>query len=603
MSLFIPGSQNISNVNKKVGINTTTPSTELDINGTMRSTVAQIETLTSTSGTITNLISSTISGLNSINASSGTINNLYSDVITLNNTVLLTDNNLLTSTSAIYVPGVSSETTGAYIGPTGALIQSSNKASPYPVVLNIENDIKYTECNLTVTLGYCNITSPSTIRMLLSSPNGKSILLMSDITSISGSGASINLNFSDQGGQFESSLVSGTYMPTGTTFNNMPYPAPGGPYVKTLAELVVGKIDGEWKLYVYNSGIANPDDVINYVVLEFQLAQQSTIVNLSSDDISSKYIYNSELIQTNDLKILSQEIHLGLNSGYIDQSTGAISIGNVSGYINQGEYAVAIGADSGYINQGQYAVAIGPQAGNENQGKNAVAIGSEAGYDAQGDYSIAIGNKAGYATQAANSIIINASEIDLNASTGGLYISPINNYTGTSSILSYNVITKEVFSSSNLAIDHFTSNVSSVSKKWYSFSGQYTDNTTPLQLSFTFDNSSFSGDITVILNNSTYTGASSVYNSKLIGGGYSTVTDNILLINGAVSSTSSCTTGCVWNLSSVSTNPTTTTISTLNPADVGMTLYYYINIEVIKGVLVSITDNTSPTPNSITFDY
>ena len=255
-----------------------------------------------------------------LSATTGTITNLVSDKITMDSTILTSANNLLSSTTALYVPGVSYAMTGVAYGPTGVYIYSSTTGSPYPAAMQVSNQLIYTECTMSVILAGCYITSPSTIRILLSAPNGKSILLMSDLTVISHSGANVNLMFTDNGSNFDDSLHSGTYIPTGTTSGNMPSPAPIGPYVTTLAQLTEGNINGEWNLYVYNSGGANPQDVINYVVLQFSLAQQSTIENLNSDEITTGILNVSSQLNANNINA----------QGTITASTGVFNNGLTS---------------------------------------------------------------------------------------------------------------------------------------------------------------------------------------------------------------------------------------------------------------------------------
>lgn len=65
------------------------------------------------------------------------------------------------------------------------------------------------------------------------------------------------------------------------------------------------------------------------------------------------------------------------------------------------------------------------------------------GKNNQGECSIAIGSIAGMINQSKNSIIINASDKELNGSSQGLYINPIRkiNYYNP---LNYNPVTKEV---------------------------------------------------------------------------------------------------------------------------------------------------------------
>lgn len=75
-------------------------------------------------------------------------------------------------------------------------------------------------------------------------------------------------------------------------------------------------------------------------------------------------------------------------------------------------------------------------------GPTTLALGEFAG-TSQGAYAIALGAAAGKTTQAANSIILNASGVELNAGTASLYVSPVRSSTSTQ-VLYYNTSTKEV---------------------------------------------------------------------------------------------------------------------------------------------------------------
>jgi hypothetical protein len=161
-------------------------------------------------------------------------------------------------------------------------------------------------------------------------------------------------------------------------------------------------------------------------------------------------------------------IAIGRYAGQNTQSSQAIALGNYAGNDTQGYHSVAIGHYAGHHAQGEKAIAIGDYAGQDTQGYGSIAIGSAyAGYDS-GDYSVALGYQAGAYDDTSglgqyqvaigyraafsyghdNSIVLNASGSELNASEAGLYINPIR-YTETQDetydgIMFYNSDTKEV---------------------------------------------------------------------------------------------------------------------------------------------------------------
>jgi hypothetical protein len=146
-------------------------------------------------------------------------------------------------------------------------------------------------------------------------------------------------------------------------------------------------------------------------------------------------------------------IGIGQTAGAYRQINRSMAIGLRAGWGDQGSTwssrssslgeAIAIGTEAGYDTQRARAIAIGSQAGYYRQDGGAVAIGSGAGYLGQGEFSVAIGSAAGYDQQYANSIVLNATGNNLNASTSSFYVKPIRSNT-TTNILYYNTSTGEI---------------------------------------------------------------------------------------------------------------------------------------------------------------
>ena len=152
-------------------------------------------------------------------------------------------------------------------------------------------------------------------------------------------------------------------------------------------------------------------------------------------------------------------IAIGRNAGEFNQGRESIAIGYYEGgQTGQGIASVAIGKDSARIDQSDYSVAIGLNAGEINQGSSTVAIGFNAGQTNQGNNSIAIGNRAGRNNQISNSIILNASGQDLNTTTGGFYVSSLEQSVvgDQGNVVAYNPTTSEVYmvSGKTFVIDH-----------------------------------------------------------------------------------------------------------------------------------------------------
>ena len=148
---------------------------------------------------------------------------------------------------------------------TGAItIPESGAASPYPSEINIVDHINPIS-RVQVSLINFSHASPDDVDVLLQSPSGRTVVVMSDV---GGSNAVSNLNISidDLGTTLmpdSGALTSGTYKPTdfepGDTF---PAPAPGSPPVgRTLSSLNGSVANGAWKLFVVDDSGNNVGSV------------------------------------------------------------------------------------------------------------------------------------------------------------------------------------------------------------------------------------------------------------------------------------------------------------------------------------------------------
>jgi len=153
----------------------------------------------------------------------------------------------------------------------------------------------------------------------------------------------------------------------------------------------------------------------------------------------------------------SNSISIGSNSALNLQSPASVAVGTSAARFSQSSNAVAIGVNTGDISQSAFGIAIGYQAGNLSQQTGSIAIGSNAGYSNLGTNSIAIGNLAGFSNTPANTIIFNATDISLNATVSGFYVSPIQTIAGTATgALNWNSTTGEMvqYSGKTFVIEH-----------------------------------------------------------------------------------------------------------------------------------------------------
>jgi hypothetical protein len=151
-----------------------------------------------------------------------------------------------------------------------------------------------------------------------------------------------------------------------------------------------------------------------------------------------------------ELRVNSEEISLGSESGLFNQRARCIAIGSEAGEFNQGtggsglavavgyragQYnqqtrSVAVGADAGRNYQTDRCVAVGRWAGLSNQGTgaddaisgHAIAVGPYCGQRNQHGYATAVGVDAGYEDQQHYAVAVGAFAGDYSQSTGAVAI-------------------------------------------------------------------------------------------------------------------------------------------------------------------------------------
>jgi uncharacterized repeat protein (TIGR01451 family) len=137
---------------------------------------------------------------------------------------------------------------------------TSGKASPYPSTI-VVSGITGVVGKVTVTLSGVTHTFPDDIDVLLVSPTGANVLIMSDCGDrfdING----VTLTFDDSAAGSlpdATQIVSGTYKPTNfdTATDDFPAPAPVAPFGSTLSQFNGLDPNGTWLLYVQDD--ANND--------------------------------------------------------------------------------------------------------------------------------------------------------------------------------------------------------------------------------------------------------------------------------------------------------------------------------------------------------
>ncbi len=159
-----------------------------------------------------------------------------------------------TSTRTFTVSVVESRERG-FVNNRPIVIRDNASADPYPSIITVtEADLVGDVSQVKVRLNGVAHGFPSDVDVLLVSPSGKSVMLMSD----AGGGNSITnltLTFSDSASEEVPAappLSSREYRPRNYDPVNdvMPAPAPAAPFGTTLGSLIGTSAAGEWKLYV-----------------------------------------------------------------------------------------------------------------------------------------------------------------------------------------------------------------------------------------------------------------------------------------------------------------------------------------------------------------
>jgi len=150
---------------------------------------------------------------------------------------------------------------------TGAItIPNSGSGTPYPSDISVAGLIG-TITKVSVTLTNITHTFPDEIDVLLVSPAGQKVLLMSDAGD-GGNLVNVSLTFDDAAILLlpdSSQIVSGTFKPSNydTTTDVFAAPAPGSPYAATLSAFNGSSPNGTWSLYVRDDAAGDSGSIAN----------------------------------------------------------------------------------------------------------------------------------------------------------------------------------------------------------------------------------------------------------------------------------------------------------------------------------------------------
>jgi subtilisin-like proprotein convertase family protein len=150
-------------------------------------------------------------------------------------------------------------------------------ATPYPSVIAVDG-LGSSVTDVNVTVSGLSHEFPDDIGLLLVSPTGQSVILMTDSGGdLDHPASGINLTFDDAASRpapDNTTLVSGTYLPSrGTTVPNppdcaaparFPAPAPDSPYGSSLSVFNNTNPKGDWKLYVIDDSAVHTGSITSW---------------------------------------------------------------------------------------------------------------------------------------------------------------------------------------------------------------------------------------------------------------------------------------------------------------------------------------------------
>jgi uncharacterized repeat protein (TIGR01451 family) len=166
-------------------------------------------------------------------------------------------NNLGTATYTFSLPAITSFTNATTI-----TIPGQGGASPYPATISVAG-LTGLVSKVTVSLNGVSHAFPDDMDVLLVSPSGQKVVLMSDV----GGGhavTNLTLNFADGSAALSdvNTIFSGLYAPTDyESGDNFPSPAPNGTPATLLAAFKGGAPNGNWSLYVVDDSLGDAGSI------------------------------------------------------------------------------------------------------------------------------------------------------------------------------------------------------------------------------------------------------------------------------------------------------------------------------------------------------
>ena len=243
------------------------------------------------------------------------------------------------------------------------IIPDIGPGSLYPSTINITGVTGIVK-QVRVTVSGIHHTYARDIDLLLVSPGGQKVMLMSDAGPASAV-AGLDLTFTDDAftGIPLVPFLSGDYKPTDLdqTTDEMPSPAPAGPYASSLGAFSGSNPNGVWSLYVADDTRQESGAISNGWALELVLGNNLT------NDVSVTQTFPNSLFRGVASTVSLAVNNLGANdaSGVFVTNVIPANVGLVSVTPSQGSYTVA--GDT-------VVVALGPLAQNASASVQLVIV-------------------------------------------------------------------------------------------------------------------------------------------------------------------------------------------------------------------------------------
>lgn len=212
----------------------------------------------------------------------------------INAQIQLRDDSGYLGTLPILIPlGLTTVQTVSFTNGASMVLADSGKASLYPSPITVSG-LSGSVINVTATIRGYSHSWPDDVDVLLVSPTGQKVMLMSDCGGgYARNGVTLTFDSASVSAVPDSAAIpSGTYKPTNidTTSDNFPAPAPTSPFGTSMTNFNAANPNGTWALYIQDDNTMDSGSITQGWVLSIttsNLACASGAGNLANLSLSS----------------------------------------------------------------------------------------------------------------------------------------------------------------------------------------------------------------------------------------------------------------------------------------------------------------------------